>query len=301
MKALACLLFCLAFAATSAAAEGAAGKQLKIFISVDMEGIAGAVTNDQLGPGGFEYERFREFMTAEALAAVNAARAAGATEILVGDSHGNGQNLLLERFPPDVRIVRSSPRPLSMMEGLDSTFDAAVFIGYHSSTSNPRGVRAHTHSSATFTRVALNGKEASEGSWNAAIAGELGVPVIMVSGDDVAVAELASQIGSLETAVVKQAISFHAATTLTPQAAQQLIAQKTKAAIERLGEFKPYRIGKPITVDLSFKHYQPPELLAYLRGVERTDSHTVRYVAEDMVDASRFLEFVTNYNPELAP
>jgi D-amino peptidase len=301
MKSLVGLLLCLAFAAVPAHAADAGGKKLKIFISVDMEGIAGAVTADQLGPDGFEYERFREFMTAEALAAVNAAREAGATEILVADSHGNGQNLLIERFPPDVRIVRSFPRPLSMVEGLDATFDGAVFIGYHSSTSNPRGVRAHTHSSATFTRVALNGKEASEGSWNAAIAGELGVPVIMVSGDDVAVAELVNQIGNVETAVVKQAISFHAATTLTPQAAQQLIAQKTKAAIARLGEFRPYRIGKPVKVDLSFKHYQPPELLAYLRGVERTDSHTIRYVAEDMREASRFLEFVTSYSPELQP
>jgi D-amino peptidase len=294
-------LLCLAFAAVPVHAADAPTRKLKIFISVDMEGIAGVVTNDQLGPEGFEYERFREFMTAEALAAVNAARETGATEILVGDSHGNGQNLLIERFPPDVRIVRSWPRPLSMMEGIDATFDAVIFIGYHTSTTNTRGVRAHTQSSATFTRVALNGKEASEGSWNAAIAGELGVPVILVTGDDVAVQEVASQIGNVETATVKEAISFHAATTMTPQAAQQLIAQKTKAAIARLGDFKPYRIGKPIKVDLSFKHYQPPELLAYLRGVERTDSHSVRYTAADMAEATRFMEVVTNYNPELKP
>src|SRR5689334_17514079 len=116
--------------------------QKKIYISVDMEGVAGVVTNDQLGPGSFEYERFREFMTAETVAAVNAAKSAGAAEIVVSDSHGNGENLLIEKFPAGVRIVRSWPRHLGMMAGIDNTFDAAIFIGYHASTNNLRGVRA---------------------------------------------------------------------------------------------------------------------------------------------------------------
>ena len=132
---------------------------LKVHISVDMEGIAGVVTGDQLGPTGFEYARFREFMTREAMAAVTAAKEAGATEIVVADAHGNGENLLIEQFPPDVKIVRSWPRPLSMMGGVDASFDAAIFIGYHASTTSLAGVRAHTFSSATLTRVALNGVE----------------------------------------------------------------------------------------------------------------------------------------------
>ncbi|MGH7480895.1 MAG: M55 family metallopeptidase, partial [Longimicrobiales bacterium] len=130
-----------------ASAVGAHAQQpLEVFISADMEGVAGAVTGEQLGPGGFEYQRFREFMTAEVLAAIEAARSAGATEILVADAHGNGQNLLIERLPNDIEIVRSWPRPLMMMQGIDSTFDAAIFLGYHASTTNPEGVRAHTMS-----------------------------------------------------------------------------------------------------------------------------------------------------------
>jgi D-amino peptidase len=125
----------------------AAQRPLKVYISVDMEGIAGVVTGDQLGPSGFEYGRAREFMTAEALAAIAGAREAGATEIVVSDSHGNGESLLIDQFPDDVRIVRSWPRPLMMMEGIDSTFSAAIFIGYHASTTSPAGVRAHTISS----------------------------------------------------------------------------------------------------------------------------------------------------------
>ena len=115
--------------------------KLKVYISVDMEGVAGTVTADQLSPAGFEYERFRRFMTNEALAAVQAAKHAGATEIVVSDSHGNGENLLIELFPADVKIVRSWPRHGGMMAGLDASFDAALFVGYHASTTNPHGVR----------------------------------------------------------------------------------------------------------------------------------------------------------------
>ncbi|RMH23469.1 MAG: peptidase M55, partial [Gemmatimonadetes bacterium] len=144
---------------------------LRVYISADMEGVTGTVTADQLGPSGFEYQRFREIMTREVLAAIEAARAMGAVEILVSDSHGNGENLLLELLPPDVQLIRSWPRPLMMMEGIDERFDAAIFIGYHTSTTNTRGVRAHTISSANLTAVRLNGMEMLEAGINAAIAG----------------------------------------------------------------------------------------------------------------------------------
>lgn len=131
-------------ASTAGAAQPSQTKKLKVYISVDMEGVAGAVTDDQLGPSSFEYARFREFMTREALAAVTAAKEAGAGEIVVSDSHGNGENLLIELFPKDVRIIRAWPRKLSMMAGIDRTFDAVLFIGYHASTNNLSGGRAHT-------------------------------------------------------------------------------------------------------------------------------------------------------------
>src|SRR5215471_19745497 len=181
------LIFCLAISwfsippAKSQAAAPAA-KKLKIYISVDVEGVEKIVTADQLGPGGFEYERFRRFMTNETLAAVYAANHSGATEIVVSDSHGNGESLLIEEFHKDIRIVRSWPRHGGMMAGLDSSFDAALFIGYHASTTNMRGVRAHTFSSAHLTRVSLNGNAVTEGEFNAAYAGALGVPVIFASG-----------------------------------------------------------------------------------------------------------------------
>lgn len=275
--------------------------KLKIYISVDMEGIGGVVTDHQLGPDGFEYQRFREFMTAETIAAINAAKESGATEFLVSDSHGNMENLLIEKFPSDVRIIRGRPRALGMMAGIDSTFNAVLFIGYHASTNNPEGVRAHTFSSATLTRVAINGKEMTEGSWNAAIAGHFGVPVVMMSGDDAAVAEVRAQIGQIEGAVVKNHLGFHSANTLTPEASQQLIAEKVKVAFGRLGDFKPFKVASPLTLDITFKHYQPAEVLAYLSGVERLDSHSIRYHPKDMIEASSFMMVVSSYNPALEP
>ena len=291
-----CLLTLLAIAPAAGAKEG-----LKIYISADMEGVVGAVTAEQLGPEGFEYERFRKFMTAEVNAAIAAARAAGAAEILVSDSHGNGQNLLIEELPNDVKIVRSWPRELGMMQGINETFDGVIFIGYHSSTTNTRGVRAHTMSSANITGLKLNGISMSEGSMNAAIAGHFGVPVIMVSGDDAAVAENQAVIGDLEGAVVKWAESFHSATTLTPEAAYEVIASATRSAIERIDRFKPFVLDTPIKIELSLKHYQPVEMLAYLPGFERMDSHTIGYTAKDIIEVSKVLGFVLDYRVDLQP
>lgn len=288
----------LLLAATAAAQQT---EPLKVYISADMEGIAGVVSGDQLGPGDFEYERFRGFMTAEVNACIDAARDAGATEILVSDSHGNGENLLIEKLPDDVMVVRSWPRENGMMAGIDETFDAVIFIGYHASTENKRGVRAHTMSSANVTGLRINGASMSEGSMNAAIAGQFGVPVVMVSGDDVAVAENQVIIGDMEGAVVKWAEGFHSARTLTPAAARDVIRERTLAALARLDEFKPYVLEGPLQVDLSLKHYRPVELLGYLPNVERLNSHTVRYIAANMSEVSRFLTFVTNYKVDLQP
>src|SRR5438046_805597 len=215
-----------------------AAKKLKIYLSVDMEGVAGVVTADQLGPGGFEYERFRHFMTNETLAAVKAAKESGTTEIVVSDSHGNGESLLIDEFPKDMRIVRSWPRHGGMMAGLDSSFDAALFIGYHASTTNTRGVRAHTFSSAHLTRVSLNGNAVAEGEFNAAFAGALGVPVVFASGDDAAMEELKSRLGNIETTETKKNLSFHSAETLTPEASCERIGAGVKAALARLHDFK---------------------------------------------------------------
>ncbi len=287
----------------SVAALGRQGQpqRLKVLISVDMEGVAGVVTAEQLGPTGFEYARFREFMTAETLAAVQAARTAGATEIVIADAHGNGQNLLIERLPSDVRLIRSWPRKLGMVAGVDDNVDALIFIGYHAGTNNTTGVRAHTFSSANLTRVAVNGVNVTEGSWNAAIAGQFNVPVMMMSGDDAAIAEVRKAIGNVEAAETKRTLGFHAASTITPEASARLIADRVRAAFARRADFKPYRISGPITVDVSFKNYLPAEVLAYLPIFERVDAHSIRFRAKDMVEASLIMTFIGEYRIDATP
>lgn len=292
-------LLCLALALLPAAASGQ--RPLKVYISIDMEGIGGVVSSEQLGPTGFEYQRARQFMTDELNAAIQGARDAGATEIVISDSHGNGQNVLIDQLPPDVTIIRSWPRPLGMMQGIDSTFAAALLIGYHAGTANPQGVRAHTMSSATLTGIAFNGEQMPEGGISAALAGHFGVPVVMVSGDDAAVAEVQKLVGQVEGAVVKRAISFHSAATMTPKAAQELIRRAAKAGVERRGSLRPRVVRGPIAVDISFKHYRAAELLTYLPNITRTDSHTIRFSGKDILEVSRFISFVTSYQPDLTP
>lgn len=276
-------------------------KKMKIYISADMEGVVGVVTGDQLGPQGFEYERFRGFMTQEVNAAIEAAFASGATEIVVSDSHGNGENLLIEKLPKNITLVRSWPRPLMMMQGIDETFAGAIFIGYHSGTTNAQGVRAHTMSSANLADIKLNGTSMSEAGVNAAIAGHFNVPVIMVSGDDAAVAETTALLGNIEGAVVKWNYGFHSARTLMPDAAYDLIREKVKRAMGRIKEFKPYKVSTPVQLDVRFKNYRPAEMLSYLPIVQRTDSHSIRFQGKDMPEVSKFIEFILNYEPGLTP
>ena len=295
-----CALALLAVAAVSPRAAQAQ-RALKVYISVDMEGITGVVSSDQLGPTSFEYQRAREWMTGEALAAIQGARDAGATEIVVSDSHGNGENLLIDQFPDDITIVRSWPRPNMMMEGVDSSFAAAVFIGYHSGTSNVKGVRAHAMSRATCRGVTSTGREVREGGINAALAGYYGVPIVMVSGDDAAVAEVSPFGVGMEGAIVKRAISFHSAATMTPKAGQALIRARVKAGVEKRARITPYVLSGAVTADISFKHYRAAEMLTYLPIVTRVDAHTIRFTGKNILEVSRFLEFVNTYQTDLTP
>jgi D-amino peptidase len=285
----------------SAANSKASVAPLKIYISVDMEGVAGVVTGDQLLPSGFEYERFRRFMTDEAVAAVRGAQAAGATEVVVSDSHGNGESLLIELFPKDTRIVRSWPRHGEMMAGLDSSFAAALFVGYHASTTNPQGVRAHTISSAHFTRVALNGTAVTEAELNAAYAGALGVPVVFISGDDAAIAEVTARLGQMQSVTTKKSLGFHSAESLTPAAACDQIYQASLSAVANRAQRKPYVLSTPITLDISFKSYTSAEIVSYLRSVERSDAHSIRFVGHDMAEIMDFIVFLDYYTPDMTP
>lgn len=289
--------FKVILAAGFLAAAGRAQQPLKVYISADMEGVTGVVGPAQLGPSGHEYERFRRFMTEEVNAAVAAALEAGATEILVSDSHGNMQNLLLEHLHPAVRVVRGRPRPMSMVQGLDESFHAAVFIGYHASEAIPNAVRSHTFSSARLLGVRINGREVSEGIFNAAVAGHYGVPVVFISGDRAAVTQLKEVAPWVEAVAVKEGLGYHSAITLLPSQGQELIKQGVRRALARLKEMKLYNIPGPVELEVGFKHTLDAERLAFLPDMVRLDAHTIRLKLPDIVQAYGFMRLATSLEP----
>jgi D-amino peptidase len=265
-----------------------------VFISVDMEGITGVVQPAQLGPEGFEYQRAREWMTAEVSAAIAGIRDSGPAEIVVCDSHGNGQSVLIDRLPDDVRIVRGFPRPLEMMQGIDESFAAAVFIGYHGSEWTANAVRGHTISSARLLGVKLNGTEVSEGIYNAALAGQFGVPVAFVSGDRLAVTQLQQVAPAAEGAIVKEPYGYHSALTVTPARGQMMIRDGLKRAMARLGSLQPYRLPPPIALEVGFKLTLDAERAAFVPGLSRSDAHSVKGTFKDMTEITKLLQVLTS-------
>ena len=266
----------------------------KIFISVDMEGISGVVQPAQLAPGGFEYQSAREWMTGEVNAAIAGIRDAGAAEIVVCDSHGNGQNVLIDKVPEDVRIVRGFPRPLEMMQGIDESFAAAVFIGYHGSEWATGAVRGHTISSARLLGIKLNGMQVSEGIFNAALAGQFGVPIAFISGDRLAVEQLQKVIPAAEAAIVKEPYGYHSAMSVTPARGQAMIRDGVRRAVAKLGSLRPYRVTVPIELEVGFKLTIDAERAAFVPGLARSDAHNVKGSFKDMVEITKLLQVITS-------
>lgn len=259
---------------------------LKVYISADVEGVGGVVSGRQSSATGAQYGGTREQLTKEVNAAVRAAVDAGASDVLVSDSHGTGQNIIPELLHPAARLVRGFPRPLDMMEGLDGSFNAVMFIGYHAGEQSTGGTLAHTMSGSRILSVRLNGVEVSEAGFNAAVAGHFGVPVVMVSGDDAFAVETRELLGDLETAVVKYSLGRYSAETIPPDSAVSRIRVAAAAALARLGEFEPFVLDLPITVDVTFKTASAAEVAAFFPGIERVGAHGIRYVASDMREAA---------------
>lgn len=280
----------------------------RLYISVDQEGIGGVTGWAHEGmPGGHDYDRMREWMTDEALAVVEAALAAGIDEVVVSDSHGTGQNLLLDRFPADrVTLVRSWPRPLGMMDGIDSPastgdetpFVGACLIGYHAGASEFDGTMRHTLSSRMLREVRLNGAPMSETMLAAAIAGHHGVPVLLVSGDDAYVQQAQAMLGPVQGVVTKWTRGYGSVRTHTPAACREMLSRATTAA---LAAPRPPLFVKPgpLTLELDFHSPGHGEVLALLPGVQRIACTAVRLVLDDIVAVTRFLSFVIDHGPEV--
>lgn len=253
---------------------------MKVFISIDMEGISGVVSPEQCTPGNADYERARLLMTQEANAAILGARAAGATELVVSDAHGAMRNLLIEELDAWADLVYGSPKPFGMMEGLDDNFDVVFLIGYHARAGTPNAILDHTYSSKSVSHVELNGRPVGEIGLNAALAGYHGVPVGLVTGDQATTAEAAALLGpALQTVTVKRAMGNQAAICLHPEEVQSMIRQAAEQAIST--EVPPFKLETPVVLRLQFKSSLMADYAGLIPGTRRLDGYTIEYPHED--------------------
>lgn len=281
------LILVLALALFSYSQEG-----LKVFISVDMEGVCGVVHWEDVSRSGKDYGLFRKLMTEETNAAIEGALAAGATEIVVRDSHGSARNILPDLLHPKAELIRDwAYSPFSMMEGIDETFDAIIFIGYHARANTPSATLDHTMSSSAIYEVTLNGKKMPEAGINAFIGGNYGVPVALVAGDSAICQQVKELFGEVETVAVKEGIG-NAARMLHPKNAQELIKTKTTKALKRLGDFKPFTFTPPYTMKVTFRDEWRAESASWYPGAKRETETAVSYTSSDWVDVLRFFMFV---------
>ncbi len=243
------LLSALLFAAPAAAQPSRA---LKVFISVDMEGLAGVVTSSDVGGSTGDYQYFRKIMAEEASAAVDGAIRAGATEVVVRDSHGSKQNMLPGDVDRRARLLRGvSAGPKNMMEGIDSSFAAVVFIGYHARAGTPNAILEHT-SNGNVVDFAINGVSLPEGGYNALVAGLYKVPVVFVSGDRAVVTQIRALLGNVEGVAVKDEVG-DASNGMSPQAAQDAIRAGVERAVRARASFRPYLLAPPYAMTLKVR------------------------------------------------
>jgi D-amino peptidase len=259
---------------------------MRIYISADMEGVAGITAEEQTNPVGQpEYAYSCMLMTGEVRAACEGAKDAGATSILVNDSHWSMRNIIHEELPPDVKLIRGSAKPLSMNQGIDSDVDFAAFVGYHASGGTQDAVLDHTYTDATLYEVRINGEKCSEARINSAVAGYYRVPIVFLSGDQNACADARAFLPWVQTVEVKQAIGRFAAMSLSPQEARAAIKAGIAKAIREAGTrgSKPYAFEPPITLEITFTYTSKADIASLLPGSERVSARTVRFAHDDFL------------------
>ena len=260
---------------------------MKIYISADIEGVAGVVSFEQGRPGNAEYERARRLMTEEVNAAIEGALAGGATEILVNDSHGPMTNLRPELLHPTAELILGRPKPFSMFAGLEDDHALVFCVGYHASAAH-FGVLAHT-TSFVFRRVEVDGLALGEAGIYGAYAGERNIPVGLISGDDVCIEEHRPLFPDAEFAQVKQALGQRSARSLGIAAAQSMIRAAAERAIRRAAEIRPFRSGQPRELVLDMANTGLADVVATVPVSRRLDATRVAFPLTSMADALRWM------------
>jgi len=266
---------------------------LKIFISVDMEGIGGIGTPKMVSSNGKDYATGRKLMTEEVNAVVEAIFEFGSANILVNDSHGDMQNLLHLELDPRVKYIQSNIKPLGMVQGLNDTFDAAIFIGYHARAGTENAFLAHT-GSGSVKGLWLNGIEVGEGGLNATFAGEFGVPVIVASGD-AAFAEQFADLTGARTVATKTAIGSQVAELIHPSRVLEMLKSATNDALQDLENTRVYSTSNPVVVRMRFSSTTRADIVQAIPGTRRIDGYTVEIEAKTMDEAYPLIRLMYKY------
>jgi D-amino peptidase len=272
---------------------------LKIYISVDMEGIWGIVHGDQTTPGTAEYAAGRAWMAQDVNAAVEAAFDAGAAEVVVNDSHGSMRNIDPGDLDPRAALISGTPKPLSMMQGLDGSFAACFFIGYHAKAGTENAILDHTISGSVVRAIRVNGVEMPELGLNALIAGSYGVPVVLVTGDTAVCRQAGEVLGrEVVTVAVKEAYGRLAAKLVPMLEARRLIRNGVKDALAKLGAAKPFKMTPPYRFELAYHVSAQADMGAMLlTTVTRVDARTLAFTADDYISGFRTLRALISLAP----
>ena len=259
---------------------------MNVYISVDMEGCAGVVHREQTNPVGYDYEVGRAAMTVEANAAVAGAFDAGATRVVVSDSHGgNGmRNIRLDQLDPRAELINGSPRRLGQLEGIDDGFDALLMVGYHTRHGRA-GVLSHTMNGQAVGDLWVNGRVVGEVGINAYLAGSFGVPTVLVTGDDLTAAEAERDCPGCETVAVKWALGRYAARNLGTAAACERIRAGAAAGLARRNVIEPITTTSPVTIRLRYKDTGSAEGAMRLVGARQVDDDCIEFTADSMAEA----------------
>ena len=263
---------------------------MRIYISADIEGITGLVSWAQCSrPNGsvYDFGFARRMMTHDVNAAIRGARAAGATEVVVKDSHGVMKNLLVEELEPGTQLVSGNGFGMTdgMMQGVgDGKFDAAVLVGYHAKAGTPKGIMEHTYTGGVH-RVFLSGRETGEMGLSMAVAAHYGIPTVAVTSDAAGVAEAIDLVPGLSTATVKTGFGRYSGQLLHPSETGPLIEAAVKDGVERRGELPKVAYPAPLTMSIEFNRSEEADLCERFPGVRRTNGYTVEGEFPGFVEA----------------
>lgn len=255
---------------------------MRLYVSADMEGTAGVCSWAQVDPANLhEYPLYRRYMTREVAAAIAGARSVEPCEVLVNDSHWDMRNLLWDELPADVRVISGARKPLSMSEGAQDRYDAAFFTGYHGRIGDAASVLAHTYSNETIYNVFVNGRACSEALLNAALLGLYGTPLVLITGDRTTVESVCEEMPWVTGVIVKDAVGYYAANSLTPSAACDAIAVAAREAIARRAEARVFTFEPPFELRIDTVGVEHADFIELLPHFERTGGRSVRFVAND--------------------